>query len=137
MLQIVYISSARSVISAPDCLDILRKSRINNERANITGLLVAGQRRFLQALEGPTDAVRTTYARILADPRHYACVVISDRYLDVRQFGGWAMGFAAGGADSTDGAPLIAIVEALVEPLEDASLRAQFTGFAALQSRAA
>ena len=100
-------------------------------------MLVAGQRRFLQALEGPTDAVRTTYARILADPRHYASVVLSDRYLEARQFGGWAMGFAAGGADAADGEPLTAIVEALVAPLEDASLRAQFMGFAALQSRAA
>ena len=137
MLQIVYISSARSVISAPVCLAILRQSRINNERANVTGLLVAGQRRFLQVLEGPTDTVRTTFARILADPRHYACVVISERYLEERQFGAWAMGFEAGGPDAADGETLTPIVDALVAPLKDASLRAQFTGFAKLQSRAA
>ncbi len=137
MLQIIYISSARSVIGASVCLSILRQSRRNNELSAVTGLLVAGQRRFLQVLEGPTDAVRQTFARILADPRHYACVILNERYLDTRQFENWAMGFAAGGPDAADGAGLPSIVEALVSPLKDANLRAQFTGFANLQTRAA
>ena len=137
MLQLVYISSARQLITEDMCKDILLKSRANNERANISGLLVAGQRRFLQALEGPTDAVRSTYARIVADPRHYACVLLGERYSDVRQFGDWAMGYSAGGPDAPDDAGLVAIVEELVASLKDADLRAQFTGFAKLQSRAA
>lgn len=137
MLQLVYISSARTVISEGTCADILAQSRTNNRRADITGLLVAGQRRFLQSLEGPTDAVRSTYTRILADPRHYACVLLGERYLDTRLFGDWAMGYCNGGRDAADGDGLQAIVEALVSPLKDANLRAQFTGFAQLQSRAA
>lgn len=137
MLQLVYISSARMVITEDACTDILAKSRINNERTDISGLLVAGQRRFLQTLEGPTDAVRATYTRILADPRHYACVLLSERYLDARQFGTWAMGYSAGGRDVPDDAGLVSIVEGLVATLDDANLRAQFNGFAELQSRAA
>lgn len=137
MLQLVYISSARNLISEDTCADILAKSRTNNLRADISGLLVAGQRRFLQTLEGPTDAVRATYARILADPRHYACVMLGERYLDTRQFGDWAMGYSAGGRDAPDHAGLVSIVKGLVAPLEDANLRAQFVGFAELQSRAA
>ena len=137
MLQLVYISSARTLITEVTCADILATSRINNQRADISGLLVAGQRRFLQTLEGPTDAVRATYTRILADPRHYACVLISERYLDARQFGEWAMGYSSGGRDAPDHAGLVSIVEGLVAPLNDANLRAQFTGFAELQSRAA
>jgi hypothetical protein len=137
LLQLVYISSARTLISDDTCADILAKSRTNNLRADVSGLLVAGQRRFLQALEGPTDAVRATYARILADPRHYACVLLGERYLDARQFGEWAMGYSAGGPDASDDAGLISVVEGLVAPLDDANLRAQFTGFAELQSRAA
>ena len=137
LLQLVYISSARQFITDDICADILTKSRANNERADISGLLVAGQRRFLQALEGPTDAVRATYARILADPRHYACVLLGERYSDVRQFGAWALGYSTGRVDAPDDAGLVSVVEGLVASLEDANLRAQFIGFAELQSRAA
>ena len=137
MLQIVYISTARALVTDRLCEDILRASRVNNQRDGISGLLVTGQRRFLQALEGPADAVRATYARILADPRHYACVVLSEREVEERQFGDWSMGFEAGGADAADDASLVAIVTRLVAPLEDATLRAQFIGFAEVQSQAA
>ena len=120
MLTLVYISTARETISRATCEHILAASRVNNQVDGITGLLIAGQKRFLQALEGPADAVRQTYARIAADPRHYACVLVGERTSDTPQFGNWAMGYRAG-HDAAD----------------DASLRAQFTGFAALQSRAA
>lgn len=137
MLQLVYISSARTLITEETCAEILAKSRINNERSDVSGMLVAGQRRFLQTLEGPTDAVRATYARILADPRHFACVLLGERFLDARQFGDWAMGYLSGGRDAPGNAGLVSIVGGLVAGLEDANLRAQFTGFAELQLRAA
>ena len=137
VLQLVYISSARGLISETTCDDILATSRRNNLRANLSGLLVAGQRRFLQALEGPTEDVRITYARIKADPRHYACVLLGERHIESRQFGEWSMGFAISASDAPAGASLVTIVEALVSPLKDADLRAQFTGFAELQSRSA
>lgn len=137
MFQIVYISTARALITQEVCNDVLRISRANNRRAGISGLLVAGQQRFLQALEGPTDAVRATFARIVDDPRHFACVVLSERHIDSRQFGDWAMGFIAGEPGAVASETLPSIVEALVAPLEDANMRAQFMGFADLQSRAA
>ena len=136
MLTLVYISTARALITPAMCENILAVSRSNNSRVGVSGLLVAGQKRFIQALEGPTDAVRQTYARIAADPRHYACVTLGERYSDTRQFGEWSMGYS-GGADADDDAGLEAIVAALVEPLDDADLRAQFIGFAKLNARAA
>jgi len=137
LLQLVYISSTRQPITESTCADVLAVSRTNNAMYGITGLLVAGQRRFLQALEGPTDAVRSTYARIVKDPRHYACVLLSEHYLDQRQFGDWSMGYVAGGSDLSDEQHLADVVTKLVDPIDDASLRAQFIGFAELQSRAA
>lgn len=133
MLTLIYISTARAPITPEMCQQILAVSRVNNHVDSITGLLVAGQKRFLQALEGPADAVRTAYARIAADPRHFACVVLGERTTDHRMFGQWAMGFSAG-RDAGDGADLEAIVAALVEPLDDPDMRAQFLGFAQLQS---
>ncbi len=137
MLQLVYISSARELITEATCRDILLVSRRNNLRDGISGLLVAGQRRFLQALEGKTDAVRAAYQRISADPRHYACVLLGEHHIDDRMFGTWEMGFRPGGSDLSDDASLAAIVTSMVDPIGDANLRAQFVGFAELQSRAA
>ena len=71
-----------------------------------------------------------------ADPRQYACVILGERATDSRQFGHWAMGYGVG-QDAADDASLDAIVAALVADLDDADLRAQFIGFAALQARAA
>ena len=137
MLQLVYISSAHEVITQTTCRDVLEVSRRNNRRNDVTGLLVAGKRRFLQVIEGPTNAVRATYARIVADPRHHACVLLSEHYLDERRFGYWAMGYTLGGSDLSDNAELAAIVTSLVDPVSDASMRAQFIGFAEMQSLAA
>lgn len=137
MLQLLYISTAREPITAAMCDDILRASRRNNAADGITGLLIAGQRRFLQALEGPKDKVQAAYDRIAADPRHYACVILSRRHVDQRSFGDWAMGYTGGGDDSLFDDDLRATVAALVAPIDDANLRAQFTGFADVQSATA
>lgn len=137
MLQLVYISSARELITEATCRDILSVSRKNNQRDGISGLLVAGQRRFLQALEGEPDAVRAAYQRICKDPRHYACVLLGEHYIDNRLFGAWEMGFQQAGRELSDDANLAAIVTNLVDPISDANLRAQFVGFAEMQEQAA
>lgn len=131
MFQLVYISSAKDVVSAQALAEILAVSRRNNVRADVTGLLVVGGRRFLQALEGPEQAVLAAYARIQNDPRHRACVLISSRAVSKRAFGEWSM------AHDGDGSALKETVEALVACIDEPNLRAQFTGFAQLHSRAA
>jgi hypothetical protein len=134
--QLVYISTARSPISDAECESILAVSRRNNERDGITGLLVVGRTRFLQLLEGPAEAIRHTYARIKADPRHYAAVVIEGREVESRACAEWSMGFVRGG-DAPEHGSLSDIVARLVEPIEDPSLKAQFIGFSEIQGRAA
>lgn len=134
--QLVYISTMRGAPSLALFERILAASRRNNARDGITGLLVAGGNRFLQLLEGPTEPVRATYARIRADDRHFAAVVLSARIVDLRQCPDWAMGYVVGGAIRSH-APLGEIVSALVAPIEDKSLRAQFTGFAELHGMVA
>jgi hypothetical protein len=87
-------------------------------------------------LEGPEAAVLATYARIQADPRHRACVLLSCATVAERAFGDWSMAFEQGGA-AAEGAGLAATVEHLTATLADANLRAQFTGFARLHRKAA
>jgi hypothetical protein len=87
-------------------------------------------------LEGPEAEVRRTYARIAADPRHFAIVQLSSREVKERQFGAWAMAYNAGG-EAGEGADLRDVVKTLIGPLTDRDLRAQFTGFAEIHARAA
>ncbi|MBV9881912.1 MAG: BLUF domain-containing protein [Sphingomonadaceae bacterium] len=136
MFQLVYISTARQPIVPEMVEQILAASRRNNARNGISGLLVAGRRRFLQALEGPEQAVLDAYAEIKRDPRHHALVLLTGRSVETRAFGDWSMAFEA--ADEGRPQPgLAATVDALTASLADKSLRAHFLGFAELQSRAA
>ena len=136
MLQLVYISTARGPVDRALIDSILTASRRNNARVGVTGLLVSGGRRFLQALEGPEAAVRATYARIKADPRHLGLVQLSARQVDARAFGDWEMAHQVG-SDAVPAGGLEPAIAALVAPLQDKLLQAQFTGFAALHAKAA
>lgn len=136
MLQIAYISTSSQPHDAEALEAILAVSRRNNAAADVTGLLVAGGRRFLQVLEGPEAAVLAAYARIQQDPRHRALVLLSCRAVAARAFGNWSMGFERGG-DGSDGSDLRTVVADLVAPLADPNLLAQFNGFADLHARAA
>jgi hypothetical protein len=136
MLQLAYISTARGLVDGKLLDDILDASRRNNVRCGVTGLLVSGGRRFLQVLEGPEQAVLTTYARIQADPRHRGIVLLSCVNVAERAFGEWSMAHRAGGAHVADD-KLQGAVEALTAKIGDANLRAQFSGFAKLHSQAA
>lgn len=129
MQRILYISTTRTPLSAAELAGILATSRRKNAAVGVTGLLIAGGRRFLQVLEGPRDAVAATYERIALDPRHFALVKLNDKEIETRAFGRWAMGFETG-SDASDSGTLEEQVAALVSGLEDPTLRAYFTGFA-------
>lgn len=135
MQRIIYISTARNEISDSDIAQILDVSRLNNRRDGLTGLLIAGNRRFLQVLEGDALALGRTFRRITADPRHFAVVELERRSIDLRAFGQWDMGFLQ--PAGLGGESLAATVERLTEQLEEASLKAHLRGFAELHSRAA
>lgn len=131
MLQIMYISSAANC--APiDVAQILTVSRRNNERDGVTGFLYADGRRFLQVLEGPTEAVEGAFTRISSDARHRAVVTLSRRDVDAREFGDWAMAHRMPGGD-TD-----ALLAQIADRLEAASpnVRATFEGFAKIRRAA-
>ena len=136
MLQIAYISTAKGNVDQALLDSILRVSRRNNAAAGLTGLLVSGGRRFLQVLEGPDQAVLATYARIQADPRHRAFVLVTCQGISERGFGDWSMAYREGGINVADDR-LQAAVETLTAKIADPNLRAQFSGFAKLHAKAA
>ncbi|TKD50065.1 BLUF domain-containing protein [Sphingomonas baiyangensis] len=126
MLQLVYISTATPGQPSNAIDTILAASRRNNARDAITGLLYADGKRFLQALEGPEAAVEAAYARIKADPRHRAAVILSRRTIDAREFGEWDMAYRAPGNDAAGFMSRISLLARDASP----SVRATFESFA-------
>lgn len=61
LFQIIYISSATVPFSADDLNPLLRKAKIRNHSAGLTGMMVYSRGEFLQALEGETAAVLETF----------------------------------------------------------------------------
>lgn len=73
--------------------DILERSRRNNEAADLTGLLLFSSGSFMQALEGPHDALQAAFERIEKDPRHHGLITLLDREVPARAFPDWSMGW--------------------------------------------
>lgn len=100
LLQIIYIS--RSTFESPEVVNkiepnvarILAKSRVNNRKNGLVGVLYFGDGVFFQCLEGEEDTVNTLLAKLEADPRHKDLKIISKKYIDQLSFGEWAMKFA-------------------------------------------
>ena len=93
-LSIVYVSSAVRLLSDDELLELLRVSRENNERDDLTGLLLYKDGNFMQAVEGPETAVQQLYDKIQKDPRHKQVTTLIRERIETRQFPGWTMGFA-------------------------------------------
>ncbi|MBL6082223.1 BLUF domain-containing protein [Belnapia sp. T18] len=73
---------------------ILAASRRNNTVAEVTGALLFNGRCFAQILEGPLDAVETTFERIQRDQRHSDITVLELTPVTLRSFATWSMAFA-------------------------------------------
>lgn len=92
--SIVYASTAVTPLSDKQLLDLLKTSRENNRRDEITGILLHNKGRFLQCIEGSEAAVKALYATIVRDPRHRDILELVNEPIDQRDFASWTMGFA-------------------------------------------
>ena len=94
LTRLVYVSrtSPSAMADLPATVaDVLRSSRANNARANVSGMLLTFGGFFLQALEGPDERVRATLRRVTTDPRHNEVKVLGADFCSARAFGRWAM----------------------------------------------
>lgn len=71
--------------------EILRASRINNARQQITGALAFNSGVFAQVLEGPTAQLESTFERIQRDDRHNRVQVLALDEIRDRAFPDWSM----------------------------------------------
>jgi len=91
-VRLMYASRAAAAVNHDELLAILRKSKVNNPRHGVTGVLCYSGGIFLQVLEGGRSAVNHLYNRIAADVRHTQVELLSYEEIGERQFAGWAMG---------------------------------------------
>jgi hypothetical protein len=93
MYSLTYVSSARVSFSKDDLRGLLQKSRANNERAGVSGMLLFKDGNFMQVLEGDESAVRATHQIIQRDPRHGGLITLLQKPVATRAFGSWSMAF--------------------------------------------
>lgn len=98
---------------------ILGISDRNNRRDQITGLLIAHDRKFLQVIEGQRADVERLLKRLAADPRHRNMQLLGAGPAAARRFPDWSMAHGP-------------VTDALAEAL-GAPSRQRFTADEALQ----
>jgi hypothetical protein len=92
--QLAYTSFSGLPLQETTLSDILEVSRRNNNRDEITGILMYEDRTFFQVLEGEQSAVEDCYyKRIFNDPRHCSLSLIWHGLAKRREFSDWAMGY--------------------------------------------
>ncbi|MEO0982124.1 MAG: BLUF domain-containing protein [Pseudomonadota bacterium] len=93
MKQLLYISRATPNPDLDALHDLLVQARRRNGRLGVTGLLLYGDGRFMQVIEGPTHSIDEVYASICADARHADIETIYEAYCDQRSYSGWRMAY--------------------------------------------
>ena len=93
LLQLFYVSRARSGLDHGAIQSILQASRRHNARLDVTGCLLFSGHCFAQVLEGAPAALAMLSQRIAADARHGSMRVLSERRIDQRDYADWSMGY--------------------------------------------
>jgi Sensors of blue-light using FAD len=88
----MYASRAVPAVDQEELLAILKKSKANNPKAGVTGVLCFSEGVFMQVLEGGRSAVNKLYNRIVADARHSDVMLLNYEEIAERRFAGWSMG---------------------------------------------
>jgi len=95
MEYLIYISTAKKLLTQSELTNILEVSRTNNQINNLTGVLLYSEGTFIQLLEGEAEPLHKTYEAILKDPRHKNIIKLTEGHIDERSFPDWTMAFRA------------------------------------------
>lgn len=95
LFRLVYQSESGTELSAEALASLLHQARTNNLTANLTGMLLYANGRFMQVLEGKKEQVARVYQYIQADARHHHVQTLSYEPVPERAFPDWRMAFAS------------------------------------------
>lgn len=100
LIQVIYIShstfqptTATNKIE-PNVARILAKSRVNNRKNGLVGVLYFGDGVFFQCIEGEDEAVNRLLTKLSQDTRHKDLKILSKKNIEQLSFIDWAMKFA-------------------------------------------
>lgn len=102
LIHLIYSSAATRHIPEEEMMDILARSRANNARKGVSGMLLYENGSFFQILEGTPEAVDQTYEMIAKDNRHTQVVTIIREPIPKRAFSEWTMGYAKASPEDLD-----------------------------------
>ncbi|MBC8143171.1 MAG: BLUF domain-containing protein [Armatimonadetes bacterium] len=97
---LVYASTATEPFTSNALFHLLKRSRVANEKRNVTGALLYKNGVFVQLLEGAAEDIEDLREKIYRDPRHTGVVTLMRGFADDRVFKGWTMHFIV--ADGRD-----------------------------------
>jgi hypothetical protein len=101
--QLIYTSRSTTEVTEEILLNILSVSQNKNHNLRISGLLVFGNGRFIQLLEGDKENVQDLfYSTIQRDPRHTDVKVLLETESPNRCMPTWTMGFSLLGNSASD-----------------------------------
>jgi len=92
LVRLLYASRSTAPLTASLVESLLEKSRANNPRQGITGILCFSEDLFIQVLEGGRDEVCELFNAIVRDDRHRNVRILIYEEIRERRFGGWTMG---------------------------------------------
>lgn len=93
MHHIIYLSWATTPFTEAQLQGLLTRAQRRNTELAVTGILLYGNERFLQVLEGEAEVVEEVYAQIRQDARHHNILTFANKPVAKRAFPEWAMGF--------------------------------------------
>jgi len=90
--ELIYISKRSVHCTDDDVKQILNESTRQNNKRDITGVLLYSKTKFVQVLEGESDTILGLYDHIKKDRRHYHPLLVSLQMIEKRYFPSWQMG---------------------------------------------
>ena len=93
LFSLSYLSRAARDLLPEELDSILLQARLFNVAEQVTGVLLYGDGRFFQLLEGPEASVRNVFSRVSRAQAHKSIRVLSKGPIAARFFESWHMGF--------------------------------------------
>lgn len=93
VLTLTYTSTATTLLTIDELVELIEQIRPKNEQLGVTGLLLYSGGNVIQTLEGSEADVMTVFDAICGDERHTAIEVVDRRTVAARAFATWSMGF--------------------------------------------
>lgn len=93
LVRVVYVSSVAAGMTSDGMERLVASAQRRNRQLDLTGALLNGDGRFVQALEGREEAVDSMMAKIEADQRHTGIHILARQNITKRAFGAWDMAF--------------------------------------------